>query len=402
MKFIEAQQGSESWYAARCGRTTASRFADAISTVGGLTEQQDQYVNLVLAGASLKDAAAAAGYKAAPTSDCVRRALLGERTEEFSDVAKRYAADQSIERISKQPHGEPVKTWVLERGHTMEEAARRQYEARTGSFVTEAGICLTDDDLYGYSTDGLVDADGLIEIKAPVDSIKIRDMWLNGDTSEYDHQMQGGMWITGRQWCDFIMYVPELAAVGKDLFVKRIQRDDAFIDAMVARLAEFEKLVSENEALWRKGAPAAAEEAAPFVEDDCLIVDASFEPLNDPDFQDMSAPVLVEVERTPIGQMLHDGLQRRNAALAEQAAHAEVVPLRPADAWPAPTTPPTLRLGQIGERLGFSLTADFLRTLGFEHAAKDRAAVLYHEHDFANICAALQRHISAVQAKQAA
>lgn len=68
----------------------------------------------------------------------------------------------------------------------------------------------------------------------------------------------------------------------------------------------------------------------------------------------------------------------------------------------APTTPPSLRLGQIGERLGFSLTADFLRTLGFEHVAKDRAAVLYHEHQFGNICAALQRHISAVQAKQAA
>lgn len=68
----------------------------------------------------------------------------------------------------------------------------------------------------------------------------------------------------------------------------------------------------------------------------------------------------------------------------------------------AATTPPTLRLGQITDRLGFALTADFLRVLGFEPAAKDRAAVLFHEHDFGNICAALQRHISAVQAKQAA
>jgi hypothetical protein len=92
----------------------------------------------------------------------------------------------------------------------------------------------------------------------------------------------------------------------------------------------------------------------------------------------------VEIERTPIGQILHDGLQRRNAAIAEQAAA------------------PALRLGQITERLGFALTADFLRGLGFEPAAKDRAAQLYHEHDFGNICAALQRHISAVQAKQAA
>lgn len=65
------------------------------------------------------------------------------------------------------------------------------------------------------------------------------------------------------------------------------------------------------------------------------------------------------------------------------------------------TTPPAMRLGQIGDRLGFALTADFLRTLGFEPAARDRAAMLYHEGDFPSICAALIRHISAVQAPQA-
>jgi hypothetical protein len=65
------------------------------------------------------------------------------------------------------------------------------------------------------------------------------------------------------------------------------------------------------------------------------------------------------------------------------------------------TTPPTLRLGQIADRLGFALTADFLRTLGFEPAARDKAAQLYHESEFPRICAALISHISAVQAGQA-
>jgi exodeoxyribonuclease (lambda-induced) len=125
------------------------------------------------------------------------------------------------------------------------------YEARTRSFVTEAGICLTDDGIFGYSSDGLVDEDGLIEIKAPIDSSKILAMWQTGDTSEYDHQMQGGMWITGRKWTDFIMYVPDLAIVGKDLFIKRIYRDDSFIDAMVEKLAEFDKLVSRYETVLR-------------------------------------------------------------------------------------------------------------------------------------------------------
>lgn len=83
---------------------------------------------------------------------------------------------------------------------------------------------------------------------------------------------------------------------------------------------------------------------------------------------------------------------------AEPAAGQGLDSAAPAATWPFPS----LRLGQITDRLGFALTADFLRTLGFEHAAKDRAAVLFHEHDFPMICAALTRHISAVQARQAA
>lgn len=67
---------------------------------------------------------------------------------------------------------------------------------------------------------------------------------------------------------------------------------------------------------------------------------------------------------------------------------------------PATSSPPELRLGQIGDRLGFSLTADFLRTLGFEPAGRDRAAVLYHQHDFDRMCVALMNHIVKVRGLQ--
>lgn len=76
--------------------------------------------------------------------------------------------------------------------------------------------------------------------------------------------------------------------------------------------------------------------------------------------------------------------------------------LNPASGWPAPAAAPALRLGQIADRLGFALTADFLRTLGFAPAARDKAAQLYHEHEFSSICAALIRHVGSIQAKQAA
>lgn len=68
-----------------------------------------------------------------------------------------------------------------------------------------------------------------------------------------------------------------------------------------------------------------------------------------------------------------------------------------------PTSAPTLRLGQINERLApIALTAEGLATLGFKHAATDKAAKLYHESDFEPICAALVRHIQSAQHKQAA
>lgn len=214
MKFIEAQQGTPAWLQARVGKITASCFADAISIT--------------------------------------QRASGKRKAGDPTAASDRYAADLAIERISGKPHGEPIKSWVLERGHEMETHARMIYEARTSAFVTESGICVDDDGIFGYSSDGLVNDDGLIEIKSPIDSSKIMEMWRTGDTSEYDHQIYGGMWLTGRQYCDFIMYVPDLAAVGKDLFVKRILRDDDFIDSMVRDLAKFNDRVNFNVSLLRK------------------------------------------------------------------------------------------------------------------------------------------------------
>lgn len=81
---------------------------------------------------------------------------------------------------------------------------------------------------------------------------------------------------------------------------------------------------------------------------------------------------------------------------------AQVTPIETARPAATSTTPPSLRLGQIAERLGFSLTADFLASLGFAAAGRDRAAVLYHETDFPAICSALIRHITDVRSARAA
>lgn len=55
----------------------------------------------------------------------------------------------------------------------------------------------------------------------------------------------------------------------------------------------------------------------------------------------------------------------------------------------------TMKLGEIGARLGFAVTADFLAQLGFKPHAIDKNAKLYREFDFARICNALIDHINA-------
>lgn len=89
-------------------------------------------------------------------------------------------------------------------------------------------------------------------------------------------------------------------------------------------------------------------------------------------------------------------------APAPVQAVANVVPMRAAPAPAATSTPPSLKLGQIADRLGFTLTADFLKTLGFEPAATDRASKLYHEASFPHMCAALVQHIEVIQRQRAA
>lgn len=92
------------------------------------------------------------------------------------------------------------------------------------------------------------------------------------------------------------------------------------------------------------------------------------------------------------------------AGAAQEATTASTVRqfAAPAPKTVAASTPPTLKLGEIAARLGFSLPADFLRTLGFEPADKQRGACLYHESDFTRMLGALHDHIDQVQAKQAA
>jgi predicted phage-related endonuclease len=106
---------------------------------------------------------------------------------------------------------------------------------------------------------------------------------------------------------------------------------------------------------------------------------------------------------SPAAQALLEQEGAARFAATHPAAAAAVTPIAAARQAAVPTTAPTLRLGQMCERFGFTMTADFLGSLGFAPAATDKSAKLYHEADFPAICAALIRHVNAVaqQAKAA-
>jgi len=93
-------------------------------------------------------------------------------------------------------------------------------------------------------------------------------------------------------------------------------------------------------------------------------------------------------------------LLAEKAQEVEEAAQAPRAVLSPApvEAAPrrAPAGAPTLRLGQICERIApLSITADGLAVLGFVHSGTDKAAKLYHEADFPAICQAIANHVIA-------
>ena len=98
----------------------------------------------------------------------------------------------------------------------------------------------------------------------------------------------------------------------------------------------------------------------------------------------------------PAAQALYEAEGAANFAKAHPKATnvVQTVPIATAQRMNEPM--PTLKLGTMAELLGFTVTADFLKSLGFEPAATDRASKLYHSEDFPLICRALIEHIESV------
>lgn len=246
MIILTCDQGSPEWHRARAGVITASMFATARKRVGELDERQLAYVDGVQSGLDEKVAAKAAGYAAAPKAAGIAKALRGEPVGDYSEEAKNYAFRLAIERISGEPLDEGFETFAMRRGHELEPLARAEHEVQSGLIVQRAGFVLSEDG-FGCSADGLIGSDGGSEYKCFINPEKLRAFHIDNDASEVFEQAQGCMWITGRQWWHIGLYCPALAPVGKQLWWRRFERDDAFIEKMRDDLLAFRSMVDQFE-----------------------------------------------------------------------------------------------------------------------------------------------------------
>ena len=198
----DCEQNSPEWLEARRGIPTASRFADILAKGQGITRRKYLYT---LAG----------------------EVLTGECAEGYSN-----------------PH--------MERGHEMEADAVNLYafehdvEPVTVGFMRRGRA--------GCSPDRLVGDVGMVEAKSKLPHLQLEVLERGDLPPEHKAQVQGQLWVSGREWCDFVSYWPRLP-----LFVVRVERDEKYIETLAQAVADF---VGELDALVKKYSPQELEKAA--------------------------------------------------------------------------------------------------------------------------------------------
>ncbi|HET6916876.1 MAG TPA: YqaJ viral recombinase family protein [Acidimicrobiales bacterium] len=157
-----------------------------------------------------------------------------------NDVSRGLTTTLAAERITGWTEEQPI-TSDMWRGIEYEPIARAKY-AEHYAPVTEVGFMRRDEDDWtlGFSPDGMVDGDGLIEIKCPRAKTHLRTILANEVPPQYMAQCQAGLLVSGRDWIDFVSYVG-----GMPLYVRRVHPDQQWFDAITAACIAFEENVAE-------------------------------------------------------------------------------------------------------------------------------------------------------------
>ena len=202
--YFDIDQNTDEWFALRCGVVTAS-------------------VVKALLTSKLKIA----------DNDTVRT------------MAYEFAAQIEYKNVEEMPQ-----TFHMMRGHLEEELARDAYNDNYFQ-VEECGFVTNEKDgmKIGYSPDGIVGDDGLIEIKSRIQKHQVKTIVNGVVPSEYMMQIQTGLYVTERQWCDFVSY-----SNGMPLFVKRVEPDKEIHDLIETAISKFYERVDAILEIYRDNA----------------------------------------------------------------------------------------------------------------------------------------------------
>lgn len=183
----DIKQGSEEWLQLRLGVATASNFDKIITATG-----------------------------------------------KESATLPKYALELATQCLIEKP--EPsYKNEAMQRGAELEPIARQAYSEETLKIVEEITMFKSDCGNFGYSPDGLIGDEGLLEIKCPLATTHTKYLLDNKMPIDYWQQVQCGLWVSGRKWLDFCSFHPNFKE--KKLFMIRVERDENYIEEL-AKLAQ--------------------------------------------------------------------------------------------------------------------------------------------------------------------
>ncbi|QEL64747.1 hypothetical protein OTERR_12710 [Oryzomicrobium terrae] len=196
----EELQRTDAWHAERAGKFTGSRFVDVLA----------------------------------------RNKRTGEPLKAYHDLIWQVVVERMTGQAVEGPSG-----FALQWGQDVEPYAREAYELESGHVVVESGfIPHPTHPFAGCSPDGLIGEVGGLEMKCPKNSAIHLERFLNGVPEEYIPQIQGCMWVTGRQWWDFVSYDPRMPESHRLLLI-RVERDEAFIQRLEEAVLQAESTAQE-------------------------------------------------------------------------------------------------------------------------------------------------------------
>lgn len=187
----DVEQGSKEWLMMRLGKLTASKFSDVMAKGRGSAPSKTRESYMYQLAAEI---------------------LTGEPQDSFTNKA-------------------------MEWGNECEPAARAAYELKHDIDVVQCAF-IERDQWVGVSPDGLVGENGLLEIKCPNSVTQIKRVLSGEFPKEYTAQVQGQLWVSGREWCDFVSYDPRINT-DADYFEIRVFRDEEYIENLATQCTDF-------------------------------------------------------------------------------------------------------------------------------------------------------------------